>query len=184
MMSPALRKLMLTVHVTSSVGWLGAIVAYLALNVAALGGGDEQTIRAAYLMMEPVAFYALVPLGGASLVTGIVQALGSPWGLLKHYWVTISLAVTSFAFVILVLHLPAVEDLAAAAADPSTDVDALGGDLFHSVGGLVVLTVPLVLNIYKPRGLTRHGWRTVQREKSRVPAASQTGRAPASGGLT
>lgn len=28
MMSPALRKLMLTVHVTSSVGWLGAIVAY------------------------------------------------------------------------------------------------------------------------------------------------------------
>lgn len=159
MMSPVVRKLMLTVHVTSSVGWLGAIVAYLALNVAALGGRDEQTIRAAYLMMEPVALYALVPLAVASLLTGIVQALGTPWGLFKHYWVTISFAGTSFAFVILILHLPAVEDLAAAAADPSTDVAELGGDLFHSVGGLLVLTVPLVLNIYKPRGLTRYGWR-------------------------
>lgn len=135
---------------------------YLALNVAALGGGDEQTIRAAYLMMEPVALYALVPLAVTSLITGIVQARGTPWGLFKHYWVTISFAVTSFAFVILVLHLPAVQDLAAAAANPSTDVAELGGDLFHSVGGLVVLTVPLVLNIYKPRGLTRHGWRKAQ----------------------
>lgn len=171
MMSPALRKLMLTVHVASSVGWLGTIVAYLALNVAALGGRDEQTIRAAYLMMEPVALYALVPLGAASLVTGIVQALGSPWGLFRHYWVTISLVVTSFAFVILVLHLPAVEGLAAAAADPSSDVNALGGDLFHSVGGLVVLTVPLVLNIYKPRGLTRYGWRKTRHVRSGVAAA-------------
>lgn len=117
---------MLTAHVTSSAGWLGAIVAYLALNVAALGGRDEQAIRAAYLMMEPVALYALVPLGVALLITGIVQALGTPWGLFKHYWVTISFAVTSFAFVILVLHLPAVHDLAAAAANPSADVAELG----------------------------------------------------------
>ncbi|MDN4175703.1 DUF2269 domain-containing protein [Nocardioides sp. SOB77] len=166
-----LRKLMLTVHVATSVGWLGEIVAYLALNVAALGGRDEQTIRAAYLMMEPVALYALVPLGGASLVTGIVQAVGSPWGLFRHYWVTMSLAVTAFAFVILVLHLPTVHDLAAAAADPSTDMGALGGDLFHSLGGLVTLTVPLVLNIYKPRGLTRYGWRKARRERPRVMTA-------------
>lgn len=76
-MSPALRKLMLTVHVTSSVGWLGAIVAYLALNVAALGGRDEQTIRAAYLMMERVALYALVPMAVASLITGIRPRNGS-----------------------------------------------------------------------------------------------------------
>ena len=102
---------------------------------------------------------------------GIVQALGSPWGLFRHYWVTISLVVTSFAFVILVLHLPAVEGLAAAAADPSSDVNALGGDLFHSVGGLVVLTVPLVLNIYKPRGLTRYGWRKTRHVRSGVAAA-------------
>jgi hypothetical protein len=166
MMSPPVRKLMLTVHVTSSVGWLGAIAAYLALNVPALASNDEQTVRAAYLMMEPVMRSALIPLATISVATGIVQALGSPWGLFRHYWVTISLTLTTFAFVILVLHLPAVEHLTAAAADPATDVEQLGGDLFHSVGGLVVLLVPLVLNIYKPRGLTRYGWRQAQRRRA------------------
>ena len=75
---------------------------------------------------------------------------------------TITLALTTFAFVILVLHLPAVQDMAATAADPQAGVTHLGGDLFHSVGGLVVLLVPLMLNIYKPRGMTRYGWRRTQ----------------------
>jgi hypothetical protein len=161
-MSPGIRKLMLTVHVTSSVGWLGAIVAYIALNAPVYLSDDEQTVRAAYLMMEPVLRYALIPLAAVALVTGIVQALGTPWGLLRHYWVKISLVLTALAFVVLMLHLPAVEAMAAVAADPAGDVDQLGGDLFHAVGGLVVLLVPLALNIYKPRGLTRYGWRRAQ----------------------
>ena len=165
MMSPRLRKLMLTVHVAGSVGWLGAIAAYIALNVPALASDDAQTVRAAYLMMDVVMRYALIPLGAAALVTGIVQALGTPWGLFRHYWVTLSLALTTFAFAVLVLHLSAVEDMAAVAADPQADVTQLGGDLFHSVGGLLVLLVPLALNIYKPRGLTRYGWRRTQAER-------------------
>ena len=171
MMSPPVRKLMLTVHVASSVGWLGAIAAYLALNVPALASNNEQNVRAAYLMMEPVMRYALIPLAATSVATGVIQALGTPWGLFRHYWVTISLALTTFAFAILLLHLPAVEDLTAAAMDPAADVDELGGDLFHSVGGLVVLLVPLVLNIYKPRGLTRYGWRQAQRRSAEPSAA-------------
>jgi len=170
-MSPPVRKLMLTVHVASSVGWLGAIAAYLALNVPALASNNEQNVRAAYLMMEPVMRYALIPLAATSVATGVIQALGTPWGLFRHYWVTISLALTTFAFTILLLHLPAVEDLTAAAMDPTADVDELGGDLFHSVGGLVVLLVPLVLNIYKPRGLTRYGWRQAQRRSAEPSAA-------------
>jgi hypothetical protein len=165
MMSPGIRKAMLTVHVTSSVGWLGAIAAYIALNVPALASDDEQAVRAAYLMMDVVMRYTLVPLAAASLATGIVQALGTPWGLFRHYWVTISLALTTFAFVILVLHLSAVEDMASVAADPQADVTHLGGDLFHSIGGLVVLLVPLTLNIYKPRGLTGYGWRRSQKRR-------------------
>ncbi|MFI6428595.1 DUF2269 domain-containing protein [Promicromonospora sp. NPDC050880] len=170
-MSPGIRKLILTVHVTSSVGWLGAIAAYIALNVPVDAGSDEQIVRAAYLMMEPVLRYALIPLATVALVTGIVQALGTSWGLLRHYWVTISLVLTTFAFVILVLHLPAVESMAAVAADPTGDVDQLGGDLFHAVGGLVVLVVPLALNIYKPRGLTRYGWRSAQDRRTTSPRA-------------
>jgi transposase len=164
-MPPRVRKAMLAVHVASSVGWLGAIAAYIALNVPVVTGADEQLVRAAHLMMKPVAWYAVVPLAVASLVTGIVQALGTPWGLFRHYWVLISLFVTVFATVILLLHLPDVDALAARAADPSSDVNSLHGDLFHSIGGLVVLLVPLVLNLYKPRGLTRYGWRKQQEQR-------------------
>jgi hypothetical protein len=127
--------------------------------------GDEQSIRAAYLSMDVVMRYALLPLATLSLVTGIVQALGTPWGLVRHYWVTISLALTTFAFTILVLHLPAVQDMAETAADPEAEVAHLGGDLFHSIGGLAILLVPLALNIYKPRGMTRYGWRCAQERR-------------------
>lgn len=158
-MTPGLRKLGLTVHVASSVGWLGAIAAYLALNAVALTSQNEQTVRAAYLMMEPVAWFAIIPLALASLVTGIVQSLGTSWGLFRHYWVLLSLLLTVLATTVLLLHMPDVSRLADLAADPSADLSGLDGDLTHSVGGLLVLLVPLVLNIYKPRGMTRYGQR-------------------------
>lgn len=156
-MSPAWRKLGLTVHVTASVGWLGAIAAYLALNGVALTSQDGRTVRAAYLMMEPVAWFAIVPLALASLVTGVVQSLGTHWGLLRHYWVLISLLLTALATAVLLMHMGEVGRMADLAADPSADLSTLGGDLVHSVGGLLVLLVPLALNVYKPRGRTRYG---------------------------
>jgi ribose/xylose/arabinose/galactoside ABC-type transport system permease subunit len=161
MLSPVARKTLLAMHIAVSVGWMGAAAAYVALNVPALTA-DEQEARAAYLMMPIVADYALVPLAIAAVVTGIALALGTRWGLLQHYWVTVSLVVTLFAATILVLHLPAIDGLAVVAADPEADVSALGGDLLHSVGGLVVLSLPLALNVVKPRGLTRRGWRMQQ----------------------
>ena len=51
-MPPGLRTFMLTVHLTSSVGWLGAVVAYLALGVAAVTSQDAQMVRAAWIAME------------------------------------------------------------------------------------------------------------------------------------
>jgi hypothetical protein len=79
--------------------------------------------------------------------------------------VLISLAITAFAVTILLLHLPAVDAMAERAASPDTDVSTLDGDLFHSVGGLLVLLVPLALNIYKPRGLTRYGERLQRQQR-------------------
>jgi hypothetical protein len=168
-MPPRVRRFMLTLHVSASIGWLGAIAAYIALNVPALTSSQPQTVRAAYLMMEPVAVYAIVPLAVTCLITGIVQALGTPWGLLRHYWVLISLVLTAVATLVLIGHVSQIGAMAAAASDPTADLGTRRGDLFHSVGGLVVLLIPLWLNMYKPRGLTRYGWRQQQRAKKTAP---------------
>ena len=159
-MTPRLRKLALTVHVTSSVGWLGAVVAFLALAIVGLTSQDAQTVRAAYLAAVPITWYVLVPLAVASLLTGLTSSLGSPWGLFRHYWVLITLALTIVATSILLLHMPTVSTLAnVARGSDGAESGGLGGDLFHAVGGLLVLLLITVLNVYKPRGLTPYGWR-------------------------
>ena len=43
-----------------------------------------------------------------ALVTGLVIAIGTPWGLVRHYWVLIAFGLTSFALVILILHMSTV----------------------------------------------------------------------------
>lgn len=45
-MTPRLRKLMLTAHVTCSVGSLGSVAVFLALAVAGLTSQDAQMVRA------------------------------------------------------------------------------------------------------------------------------------------
>jgi hypothetical protein len=161
-MNPGLRKFALAVHLTVSVGWLGAVGAYMVLDVAASTSEVAQTLRAAYLGMDLTARYAIVPLAFASLLTGIVMALGTKWGLFRHYWVLISLLITIFATAVLLAETRTISYLADIAADPATsgeDLRALGGTLVHSVGGTMVLLVILVLNVYKPQGMTRYGRR-------------------------
>ena len=168
-MTPALRKFALTAHVVSSVGWLGAAAAYLALAIAALSSAQPQIVRAAYLAMEPIAWVALIPLALASLLTGVVQALGTKWGLLRHWWVVMKLALTLFATFILLLHTPTtVEPLARLAEANRADPGALPGEVLHAGGGLLVLLAAAVLAVYKPPGMTQYGRRKLERRV--VPA--------------
>lgn len=51
-MTAGLRKFALTAHVTSSVGWLGAVAVFLALAVVGLIRQDAPTVRGVYLVME------------------------------------------------------------------------------------------------------------------------------------
>jgi len=104
-MTIRLRKLALTAHVTSSVGLLGSIAAFLSLAIAGLTSQDAQTVRAAYLAMELIARFVIVPLAFASLLTGLIQSLGTPWGLFRHYWVVVKLLLTVFATVVLLVKM-------------------------------------------------------------------------------
>ena len=171
-MTPRLRKFALAAHVASSVGWLGAVASYIALDLAAATSRDAQMLRAAYLAMGLIAWYVVVPLALASLLTGLVMSLGTRWGLFRHYWVLISLLMTMIATGVLLVETQTIGYYADVAADPTTsgdDLRALGNTLVHSVGGTVVLLVILVLNVYKPRGMTRYGWRKQQERKVSQP---------------
>ncbi len=175
-LSPPRRKAVLALHLAVSVGWIGAVAAYLALDVAAAASHEPATLRTAYLGMGLIAGTVIVPLALATLVTGVVVSLGTKWGLLRHWWVVVSLALTVFATVVLVVQTSTITSYADAAANPATseaELRALGSTLIHSVGGSVVLLVVLVLNVYKPVGLTPYGWR--RRHEERM--ALQRGRA-------
>ncbi|MDQ4103423.1 MAG: DUF2269 domain-containing protein [Actinomycetota bacterium] len=167
-MSPRLRKAVLTAHITTSVGWLGAVVAYLALDVAAVASQDVQLVRGAYLAMELTAWYVIVPLALASVLVGVANALGTTWGLFRQYWVVVKLLLTVVATVVLLVETRTISYLAEVA--PSTaDPRELPGTLPHSVGGLVVLLITTILSVVKPRGLTRYGWRKQQEQRRRHP---------------
>jgi hypothetical protein len=167
MLSPRARKFSLSVHLTVSIGWIGAVVAYLGLGTTAVKADDPELIRSMWSAMEIVGWFVIVPLALASLLTGLLMALGTKWGLFQHYWVTISFGLTVFAVVVLLLHMPSVTSTAdLALAEEGQALQALGGDLGHPSIGLVILLAVQVLNLYKPRGLTRYGWRKQQAQRS------------------
>jgi len=159
-MTPRLRKFALTAHVVSSVGWLGAVVAFLALAVAALSSDDAELVRAVYLAAEPLTWFVMIPLALASLVTGIVQALGTAWGLFRHYWVIFKLLIAVFATVVLLMYTQTVGSLADVAAE-GADLREVRGPTFvlHSGAALLLLLMATALAVYKPQGMTRFGRR-------------------------
>ena len=160
-MAPRLRKFALTAHVTSSVGWLGAVAGFLALAVAGLTSQDAQTVRAAYLAMELTAWSVIAPLSLASLLTGLVQSLGTEWGLFRHYWVLTKLLINVLATIVLLLWLPSISYLADVAAKTTLSSADLGRPQTEAViragGALLVLLVATALAVYKPRAGSRTG---------------------------
>jgi hypothetical protein len=160
-MPPRVRRLALTAHVTSSVGWLGAVTAFLGLALVGLTGHDPQTVRGAYLVMEPAAWFVLVPLAIASLLTGVVQALGTTWGLFRHYWVVFKLVITVVSTIVLLVYMETFSFMANVAADQSADLGAVRNHspLLHASAALVLLTTATVLAVFKPQGRTRYGRR-------------------------
>jgi hypothetical protein len=56
----------------------------------------------------------------------------------------------------------------AAASTSAEEVLALPPTLPHSIGGLGVLLLVQVLNVYKPQGLTPYGWRKQQEQRRRL----------------
>ncbi|GAA1615724.1 DUF2269 domain-containing protein [Catellatospora bangladeshensis] len=162
-MPPRLRKTALTVHVTTSLGWLGAVTAFLAVAVAGLNSTDPARAHALYLAADVITWAVIVPLALASFTTGVIQSLGTTWGLIRHWWVIAKLVLTIPATGLLLLHTQPIGRL----ADPTATTMIAAGGLHgmqvqlvaDAAAAIVVLLAATALAVFKPRGLTTHGYR-------------------------
>lgn len=177
MAAPAgVRKLILLLHVLTSVGFVGAVAGFLGLAVAGAVSGDVDVVRAVYISCGIVTWAVIVPLAWTALLVGIVQSLITPWGLFRYYWVIIKLVLSVIAVVVLMIQTQNIGRLAQMAlagqmhglAGPRT------GMIMHAGGGMIVLIVITVLSIYKPRGMTRVGARALEARIAWPPDAGPT----------
>jgi hypothetical protein len=166
MMTPRLRKLVLTAHIASSVGFLGAAATFLALAVTGLMSRDEQIMRTAYLGMALATWSVIVPLSLASLLIGLVHSLGTPWGLFRHYWVLVKLLLTLLCAIALLVHTRPIDYLASEAAREgfsNADLRGVRIQLVVAAGlALLALLAATALSVYKPPGMTQYGWRKLR----------------------
>jgi hypothetical protein len=180
-MTPRLRKIGLMAHITVSVGWLGAVAAFLLLSITGLTSKDTETVRSAYLTMNLIGRFVIVPLSLTALATGFVQALGTEWGLFRHRWVLAKLLLTLLSTIVLLAKIPLMGRAARLAAEvpsPSADLRTAGMQLLiHSAGGLLVLLVITTLSVFKPWGLVRNGHHELQtlRDGPQQPGVKTTG---------
>ena len=158
-LTPRLQKVALLAHVTTSVGWIGAVASFFVLAIAGLTSTDPQIVRGAYLGMDLTTRFVIVPLALASLLTGLVSSLGTTWGLFRYYWVLVKVVMTVPATIVLLIHLQPIGHLAQVALETtlfSSDVDRLRVQLLAAAAAaIVVLLVITALSVYKPRGRTR-----------------------------
>lgn len=175
-MTPHLRKFVLTAHVTFSVGWLGAVVSFLALALVGLMSNDDRIVRAAYIAMELTTWFVIVPLAIGSLASGLVQSLGTNWGLFRHYWIVAKFLITIVGTILLVVHTRPIGILAGAAKEVLIPISHYRGLQIQLVGdaiaAIVLLLTATTLSLYKPFGLTAYGRRKQAETRSDVSATS------------
>jgi hypothetical protein len=150
--APRLRKAVLTLHIATAVGWLGADVVMLTLGTAGLSGSVSPAV--VYPAMGLLGVVLFTPLSFLVWVVAVVNALGTPWGLLKHWWVTTKLIIVSAMLVLVVIGFyPLVSDAwTLGAALPHQE--RLNLVIAPSVSSLLLITAT-ILSTYKPWGRIR-----------------------------
>ncbi len=172
-MNPTPRRTLLVVHIVTSLGWIGAVGAFLALNIVGLTSEDTALARSMFVAMDVVGLYAIVPLSLGSLLTGVLQGLWTPWGLIRYRWVLTKLVLGTLATMALLLHQFTAVREAARRASMGIEVGQVGTQLVIDASvAIVVLLFATILSVFKPWGLTRYG----QRKKDDTAAPTSLSR--------
>jgi hypothetical protein len=173
LLSPFSRKLGLTAHITFSVGWFGAVAAFLALAIAGLTSEQAQIVVSSYISMELVTWFVIIPACVGTLLTGVFQSLVTQWGLFRYYWIVVKLVLTIAATIVLLLHMQPISYMADAISGgtlPDPDLGRLQIQLIADAGAaLLVLLLTTTISVYKPWGATQYGKRKLNEQGKRGP---------------
>jgi Predicted integral membrane protein (DUF2269) len=170
-LSASARKLTLTIHIISAIGWIGVDFVLFVFAFTGLTSDDPSTIAICYQAIEMFAVVLLVPLGLLSLATGLLLGWGSKYGILRYHWVLwkliLNLVLTTLVVVLL---RPGVNEAADLVTEsPGTIPDQLeqarANLIFPPTVSITVLTFATVLAVYKPWGRTKYGRRRLEEER-------------------
>jgi hypothetical protein len=149
------RKGLLVLHIASAGAWLG-----IDLAMAVLIFTDNTTTKAtSFQALELVAVWPLLATGLVCLASGVLLGLGSRYGLVRYWWVTVKLILNLvLTGLVLVALAPQVADAAEqarrfVAGEPATL--AVGDLIFPPIVSPTALLVAMVLAVVKPWGRTR-----------------------------
>jgi hypothetical protein len=160
-LSTGLRKFVLTTHITFSVGWLGSVICFLVLAIAGITSSDAQVVSSSYLTMDMIAWFVIVPACFGALLTGVIEGVGTQWGLFKHYWVLVKFILTILSTLLLLLHMQPISVMAEAVSDSvllDSDLRGVRIQLIANAAiAIVVILFALFLSVYKPWGKTGYG---------------------------
>jgi hypothetical protein len=180
--SPFFRKLGLTVHITFSVGWFGAVAAFLALAIAGLTSQNQQIVVSSYLSMDLIAWFVILPACIASLLSGVLQSLCTQWGLFRYYWVVAKFALTIIATIVLILHMQPISYMANVVWGSVLSESELRGlrvQLIADAGAaMLVLLIAATLSVYKPWGITAYGKSWMIQQQKKIAKANKKGKKP------
>lgn len=161
LMPPPVRRTVLVLHVITAVGWLGVTFADVALGATALATNDPELQHAMFRALGVIADFVLVPIAWSAFLTGLLLALGTKWGLVRHKWVLTKFVLTTLVVLLttfsLTPGLKAQRDAAeSAAADQliATDPNSM---ISAGVVSTTIYTICVLLSIVKPWGRTRWG---------------------------
>lgn len=160
-LTPFFRKLALTSHISFSIGWLGAVAGFLAIAIAGLVSQNAQVVRSAYLTLDLMGWFVIVPLCLASLLTGLIESYLTPWGFFRYYWIVVKLFLTIGATILLLVHMQPISHLANIALVTTLSNAQFRGLRIQFIAdagaALLVLLVITSISVYKPWGRTRYG---------------------------
>jgi hypothetical protein len=155
-MSRNSRRWYLIAHIAAGGAWLGLDVALGVLVFTAVLADDPDTRVFCFQAINAVAVWPILSAGLLSLVTGVILAWWSKYGLLRYWWVAIKLALNIALTALVPLALqPNVNDAVARAnqfAATGAGGLSVGNLMFPPLVSPVALLVAMVLSVFKPWG--------------------------------